>query len=172
MVNRSPVSRTLPTGSARRRASHLETAGRAQPVAVAVDAPKRGGERWGRSPRPQAVGAGNRVTSSVAWTEAQTRPAAAVEQVSRALSGPRSGFPKGRGAGISERMVGRPARPNTRPGVQPGGRGWCASAALRLFVFPVRPSSYGGMNGVLRYTNHDNNGESHDESKGWAANGS
>lgn len=86
--SRSPASCTVPTPSARRRGSRLETAGRLQTVAVAVVAPKRGGSRWGRSPRPQAVGAGNLVKSGNAQTEAHMRPACAVEQVSRAWSAP------------------------------------------------------------------------------------
>lgn len=106
--SRSPASRTLPTGSARRGGSRAETTGRATPVAAVGGTPKRDGSAWGRSPRP-------RKQKARASGSAQTRPACRAETLARALSATLKAWSEGRGRRHSLR-VGRGVQPQPESG--------------------------------------------------------
>lgn len=126
-------------------------------VAVVGVAPQRDGSA--RGVKPRAPGPYGQETGS---SLAAHRPTPCRVQRLWLSRFPARGVPRWRGAegagapATPQRMTGRPDRANTRPGVQPGERVWCASAAARLFVPPVRPLSHGGTNGVPPYTHHDN----------------
>ncbi len=127
--SRSPASRTLPTGSARRGGSRAETTGRATPVAAVGGTPRRDGSAWGRSPRP-------RKQKARASGSAQTRPACRAETLARAFSGPRSGIPKGRGRRYLKAHD-RASSPGKHPDRRPaGGKGVVSFSRLAAVRSP------------------------------------
>ena len=138
--SRSPSRCAVPTPSARRRgeprrnrrqlAERRRSDSRPQVSAVL---------RGGHSPAPP-----RRRRGQAGHTSAFSGPG---ELLARAWSDPlEAGHGRRGGAGSSEHMAGHPARTNTRPGVQPGKRVWCAPAASRLFVPRVHLPSHTGMN--------------------------
>ena len=141
--SRSPVSRAVPTRSAHCRGEPRLNCRQVYRRRAIAD-PKGSGSAWGAkpsAPKPQA-----RETGSSLATH---RPKPTCVQRVRL-----SRFPApAAGAPVLEKHPRRPAGETPVPTSQEGERVWCAPAAQRLFVPPVRPRPQWGSNRFFaRYT--------------------